>query len=94
MRSRLHLHRPPRVLRRRHVRLDNIALVPANLLPRKAAYQTLANNLPPGDVLIVLPTDNPQEQRTLQTVATLWRAKGCRVTVVAADQLAGRKETP
>jgi hypothetical protein len=81
------LHRPPAALRRRHVQLDNIALVPASLLPRKATYQALANTLPQGELLIVLPTDNAQEQRTLQAVATLWRSKGRRVTTIAADQL-------
>jgi hypothetical protein len=85
--SRWHLYRPPAALRRRHVRLDNVALVPASLLPRKATYQALANTLPQGELLIVLPTQNTQEQRTLQTVATLWRAKGRRVTTIAADQL-------
>jgi len=85
--SRWHLHRPPPALRRHHVRLDNVALIPASLLPRKATYQALANTLPQGELLIVLPTDNTQEQRTLQTVATLWRAKGRRVTTIAADQL-------
>jgi hypothetical protein len=86
------LHHPPAALRRRHVRLDNIALVPASLLPRKATYQALANTLPQGEVLIVLPTANTQEQRTLQTVATLWRAKGRRVTTIAADQLDAGEE--
>jgi hypothetical protein len=85
--NRWHLHRPPAALRRRSVRLDNIALVPASLLPRKATYQALANALPQGELLIVLPADNTHEQRTLQAVATLWRAKGRRVTTIAADQL-------
>ena len=85
--KRWHLHHPPAALRQRHVRLDNIALVPASLLPRKATYQALANTLPQGELLIVLPSDNMQEQRTLQKVATLWRAKGRRVTTIVADQL-------
>jgi len=48
--SRWHLYRPPQALRRRHVQLDNVALVPASHLPRKATYQALANTLPPGAV--------------------------------------------
>ncbi len=85
--SRLHLHRPPRALRWRHVGLDNIVLVPASLLPHKATYQALANTLPRGELLIVLPSQNTTGQHLLHTVATLWRAKGRRVTVLDVDQL-------
>ena len=52
--------RGPRALQRPQVRLDNMALVPAHLLPRKADYQAVANRLPPGDILLVLPPpDSP-----------------------------------
>jgi hypothetical protein len=46
--------RPPRRLQRRGVRLDNVPLVPENLLPHKAQWQQPANEPPCGDVLIVL----------------------------------------
>ena len=62
-RSRSHSHwgRSPRVLRRPGVQLDNIAIVPAHLLRCKTAYQTIANALPQGAVLLVLPTaDTPE----------------------------------
>ena len=49
-----------RALQRPQVRLDNIALVPAHLLPRKAAYQAIANALPRGDILLVLPSADSQ----------------------------------
>ena len=42
--------RPPRAVRK--ARLDNVALVPASLLPRKGKYQKIANHLPAGGVLI------------------------------------------
>jgi hypothetical protein len=42
--------RAPRAVRQ--ARLDNVALVPASLLPRKGKYQKIANNLPRGGVLI------------------------------------------
>jgi hypothetical protein len=41
------------------VHLDNLALVPASLLPFKAQYQHLANTLPKGDILIILPATDP-----------------------------------
>jgi hypothetical protein len=45
-----HLGRPPKAVRKS--RLDNVALVPASLLPRKGKYQRIANNLPKGGVQI------------------------------------------
>jgi hypothetical protein len=75
---------PPRTLRRPGVKLDNIALVPASLLPQKAAYQALANRLPKGELLVVLPQGETKERQTLQRTAELWKAKGHQVTVVMA----------
>jgi hypothetical protein len=82
---------PPKALRRPGVTLDNIALVPASLLPKKAAYQAFANRLPPGELLVVLPPEETK-QHTLKTVAQLWRDKGRHVTVAVAQSL--RKEQP
>src|SRR5439155_4666460 len=56
---------PPRILQK--VRLDNIALVPASLLPLKGTYQPLANTLPTGSVLCVPGT---QKQRTIMATIT------------------------
>jgi hypothetical protein len=39
----------------RHAKLDNLALVPASLLLYKDPYQQLANDLPTGNILIILP---------------------------------------
>ena len=80
--------RGPRALRRPQVRLDNIALVPAHLLPRKAEYQALANELPKGDILLVLPPADSRERPTMERVAQLFRAKGRHVTVLTAERLA------
>jgi hypothetical protein len=49
------LSRPPRSLRRPTVHLDNVAVVPASLLPFRAHWQNVANELPDGEILIVLP---------------------------------------
>ena len=56
---------PPQPLQ--HARLDNIALVPASLLPLKGTYQPLANKLPTGSVLCVPGT---QKQRTIMATVT------------------------
>ena len=79
--------RGPRALRRPQIRLDNIALVPAHLLPRKAEYQAIANALPRGDILLVLPPPDSRERETMQRVAQLFRAKGRHVTVLTEERL-------
>ena len=79
--------RGPRALRRPQVQLDNIALVPAHLLPRKAEYQAIANELPKGDILVVLPPPASRERRTMERVAQLFRAKGRHVTVLTEERL-------
>jgi hypothetical protein len=82
-----HWRRGPRALRRPQVRLDNIALVPAHLLPRKAEYQAIANQLPDGEILLVLPPPDSRERTTMERVAQLFRAKGRHVTVLTEERL-------
>ena len=48
--------RLPQRLRSNKVRLDNLTLLPASLLPQKPSLQALANTLPAGATLIVLHT--------------------------------------
>ncbi len=81
------LRRGLHALRRPQVRLDNIALVPAHLLPRKAEYQSIANELPTGDILVVLPPPESRERPTMERVAQLFRAKGRHVTVLTEERL-------
>jgi hypothetical protein len=66
--------RPPRAVRR--ARLDNIALVPASLLPRKGKYQTIANNLPKGGVLICQTEQKHRISAILENVAAFFRQNG------------------
>ncbi len=75
-------------MRRPQVRLDNLTLVPAHLLPRKADYQALANQLPPGDILLVLPSPESRERSAMERVAALFRDKGRHVTVLTEERLA------
>ncbi len=79
--------RGPRALRRPQVRLDNLTLVPASLLPRKADYEAIANDLPRGEVLLVLPPAGSPERTTMQRIAQLFRAKGRHVTVLTEERL-------
>jgi len=69
-----HIVRPPKAVRR--VRLDNVALVPASLLPRKVTYQTIANNLPRQGVLICQADKKERIFHILEHVAAFFRQKG------------------
>jgi hypothetical protein len=62
-----HLSRPPRSVRRSAVHLDNVALVPASHLPFQEHWQRVANDLPRGGVLILLP-DRAKQQRVVEAV--------------------------
>ena len=69
-----HIGQAPKAVR--NARLDNIALVPASLLSRKEEYQTIANNLPSGGILIC---EAGQKQRIitiLERVAQFFRQRG------------------
>ena len=79
--------RGPRALRRPQVQLDNLTLVPASLLPRKADYEAIANDLPRGEVLLILPPVDSPERTTMQRVAQLFRAKGRHVTILTEERL-------
>ena len=73
---------PPQALRRQSVKLDNMALVPGNLLPYKRAYQEIANGLPKGGILIMLPKEVKQRRVFEKTVAQL-KNKGRRITLLS-----------
>ncbi len=76
------LSAPPVPLRR--ATLDNLALVPGSLLPFKQEWQKLANQLPDGSTLIILPSSNGSARTTLEKVATGLRRKGQHVQTVEA----------
>jgi hypothetical protein len=61
--------------------LDNLALVPASLLPFKEQWQAAANALPTGSVLVYLPCHKKQ-RNVVRAVASQLREKGTQVRVV------------
>jgi hypothetical protein len=76
--------------------VENLALVPASLLPHKATYQRLANQLPRGAVLVVLPTEDTPERRGLQEAAARLRAKGHAIATLTVEDVlaqASRRHT-
>ena len=81
------IKRPPRALRRPGVQLDNVALVPASLLPYKKEWQAVANGLPTGSVLLCSTRTNPRQRRILAQVSTHLRRKGRRVMTLSAERI-------
>lgn len=65
----------------RNAQLENVALVPGNLFPFKKEYQAIANELPVGSTLIILPKSESRSKRALESVASILKAKGQAVTV-------------
>ncbi|HSH81661.1 MAG TPA: hypothetical protein VLA19_24300 [Herpetosiphonaceae bacterium] len=67
-------------------RLDNIALVPASLLPFKAQWEELRHSLDAGDVLMVMPPTPTPLYQALRRLAPKLRAHGRRVTAVPVER--------
>ena len=77
--------RPPMTLRK--AKLDNLSLVPGSLLPFKDHWQELANQLPEGSTLIILPTKDSPPRKTLERVSSSMKARGRRVFTLSADRV-------
>jgi len=69
-------------------------VVTGSLLPYKAQYQRLANQLPSGSVLICLPSTEGPQRKALRIAAVLLEAEGHRVKVVEAAPFSQRSLTP
>lgn len=75
--------RPPPSLRR--AALDNLTLVPGNLLPFKEEWQALASNLPQGSALLILPASDSPHRKAWDTIAHQLEADGYKVTILPAE---------
>src|SRR5712692_2057705 len=85
-----HISEPPARLKK--ARLDNIALVPASLLPLKGTYQPLANQLPTGSVLCVPGTT--RQQKIMAKVTTFFRDHGRQVITLPIERIARKIQKP
>jgi hypothetical protein len=63
-----------------------LAIVPASLLPDKAAWQARANTLPVGSMLIVLPSKPSAARAALEQVSRSLSAHGAQVTIIEQDE--------
>ena len=85
-----HISEPPARLKK--ARLDNIALVPASLLPLKGTYQPIANQLPTGSVLCVPGTQ--RQQKIMAKVTTFFRDHGRSVITMPIERIAKKIPKP
>jgi hypothetical protein len=68
---------PPKALLK--ARLDNIAIVPASMLPLKATWQKVANKLPRGGVLLYHSLKNTRQRKLLERVEEIFKQHGYAV---------------
>jgi len=80
-----HISEPPARLKK--VRLDNIALVPASLLPLKETYMSLANTYPAGSVLCIQGTQ--RQQKIMAKVTSFFREHGRSVITMPIEKISG-----
>ena len=81
---RYRLTNPPKALLK--ARLDNIAIVPASLLGLKALWQTTANTLPQGGVLLCHSQRNPRQRKLLERVGETLKQHGHTVLNLPVEQ--------
>jgi len=84
MRYRYRLTNPPKAIL--NARLDNIAIVPASMLGMKALWQTAANTLPKGGVLLCHSQQNIRQRKILERVEETFRQQGHAVLNLPVEQ--------
>ncbi len=77
------LSQPPPPLKQ--AKLDNLALLPASELPLIKHWQRIANELPAGTTLIILPRKDSPVKQALKTVANRMQAKGRKVSTLPSE---------
>jgi hypothetical protein len=79
---------PPRALRK--AKLDNIAIVPASMLPLKGTIQQLLNSMPQGGVFLCHVPENAKQKRVLERVEEVFKQHGHVVTNLSLEQAVSR----
>ena len=80
-----HITRAPGAIR--NASLDNLALVPASMLPYKEQWQRIANELPQGSTLIILPSLTNKQRKNCEKVAQQLREAGHQVMTLPAEEV-------
>jgi hypothetical protein len=81
---RYRLTNPPQALLK--ARLDNIAIVPASMLPLTQTLKEKVNTLPQGSVVLCYAAENPRQRKLLERVGETFREHGHKVMHLPAEQ--------
>jgi hypothetical protein len=82
---RYRLTNPPQALLK--ARLDNIAIVPASMLPLTQTLKEKVNTLPKGGVFLCYATENTRQQKILERVGETFREHGHAVRSMSVGEV-------
>ena len=89
-RYRYQLTNPPQALLK--ARLDNIAIVPASMLPLTKRVKEQVSTLPKGGVFLCYAKENSRQRQILERVGETFREQGHAVTSMSVGEV--YKHTP
>ena len=84
------LTNPPKALLK--ARMDNIAIVPASMLPLTETLKEKLNTLPKGGVFLCYAKENSRQRKILEQVGETFREQGHFVRSLSLEQV--YKTTP
>jgi len=79
------LTRPPKALLK--AKMDNIAIVPASMLPMMEALKEKVNTLPKGGVFLCYAQENSRQRKILERVEETFREQGHAVRSMAMGEV-------
>ena len=82
---RYRLTNPPQVLL--NARLDNIAIVPASMLPLTQTLKEKVNTLPKGGVFLCYAQENTRQRKILERVEETFREHGHTVRSISMGEV-------
>ena len=80
------LTNPPKALLK--ARLDNIAIVPASMLPLTDTLKKKVNTLPKGGVFLCYAQENTRQRKILERVGETFKQQGHAVMNLSVEQVA------
>jgi peptidase E len=66
---------------------DNIAIIPASMLPFKEILREQINKLPRGAVFLCYAKENTRQRKLLERVETVFKQQGHAVTNLSVEQV-------
>ena len=81
---RYRLTNPPKALLK--ARMDNIAIVPASMLPLTKTLKEKVNTLPQGGVMLCYAAENSRQKKLLERVGETFRQHGHAVLHLPVEQ--------